>query len=256
MDKRESYKTLKEGYSVLSRQLFDEDLELNTENLDYMQDEIKQKLDTLLEKYKDDMSLLMLRDFYNEFLIKHLEQIYHLNSINDNKEQLDVRLFDEKKRINEDIKKTLSRVIIDYNCAPIQMAKRRFVRNYNTNREEVIEPDLQRIINTNDFFMVITNPDSHFPSISFDNDNISWMKKEQRIKSRIAEIEFYLLSSYGYDYEEDIDEMKRLIRLTKFLESGKKLYEVLSSDLEGITLMSEVNNEINMSEILGKYSLR
>jgi len=54
----------------------------------------------------------------------------------------------------------------------------------------------------------------------------------------------------------NLEEIKRLIRLKRFLESGKKLYEILSSDLDGIALMTDVNNEINMSEILGKYSLR
>lgn len=256
MDKRQSYKTLKEGYSVLSRKIFEDDLELNIENLDYMLEEVSKRLEPLLEKYKDSMSLLMLRDFYNVFLDKHMNQIYHLNSVNDEIGRLNVTLFDEKRKINAGIRKSLTDVITDYNCAPLEMAKRRFIRNYNTNREEVIEKDMQTILDTNDFFLTITNPNSHFPNLEFDNDNDSWMEKEQGIKRRLAEIEFYLLTSYDFEYEEDIEEMKRLIRLTRFLESGKKLYEILSSDLEGIALMTEVNNEINVTEILGKYSLR
>jgi len=256
MDKRESYKTLKEGYSVLSRNLFNDDLELNVDNLEYMNEEVSKRLEPLLEKYKDSMSLLMLRDFYYLFLDKHMDQIFKLNSINDSPDRLNVTLFDEKRKINREIKQTLNGVITDYNCEPVEMAKRRFIRNHNINREEDIEEDMQTVLDTNDFFLTITNPNSHFPNLEFDNNNESWMKKQQGIKRRLAQIEFYLLTEYDFEYEEDIEEIKRLIRLKRFLESGKKLYEILSSDLDGIALMTDVNNEINMSEILGKYSLR
>lgn len=236
MNKKENYREFKLAYEDVCEYLGYEDDSVDEQKLNDVLIKIDEKLASLLDKYQNKISSIILVEFYMQFINVLLPKIKNLNEKCKEAILFPPVLLNDKLEINRGYKKIIQNCFKKYNYRELRLC-------------EAVPQDLIEIVNTKDVFL--EKNEKHYPNPSFDHDINSWMRKEIKVMERTIE----LLKSLPPFYKEEIEEILFLLDKKNKLNSHKELFLSLSSNVDGIFLMADTNMEIFFEKKIGRKVL-